>query len=67
MLSLLTLGHFWCSVVNTVTFSCNPSNFEKKILKIPQKTDKYKEKLIKPKNQKYPKKSKKIPKNLKKN
>ena len=29
MLFWLTLGHFWCSVVTSVTFSSNLSNFEK--------------------------------------
>ena len=43
---LLILGHFWCSVVTSVTFSSNLSNFEKN-----QKKSK--------KNSKKPKKSKK--------
>ena len=30
MLFWLTLGHFWCSVVTSVTFSSNLSNFFKK-------------------------------------
>ena len=30
MLFWLTLGHFWCSVVTSVTFSNNLSNYEKK-------------------------------------
>ena len=30
MLLLLILGHFWCSVVISITFSSNLSNFEKK-------------------------------------
>ena len=34
MLFLLTLGHFWCSVVTSVTLSSNLSNFEKNPKKI---------------------------------
>ena len=39
MLFWLTLGHFWCSVVTSVTFSSNLSNFEK-IQKIQEKSKK---------------------------
>ena len=42
MLFWLTLGHFWCSVVTSVTFNSNLSNFEKnlwtKSKKIPNKS-----------------------------
>ena len=45
MLFRLTLGNFWCSVVNSVTISRNLNNFEKikvKIKKIKKKKTKNK-------------------------
>ena len=48
MLFWLTLGHFWCSVETSVTFSSNLINFEK-IYKIQKKSKKS------PKIPKYPK------------
>ena len=41
-LCVLTLGHFWCSVIISVTFSSNLSNFEKnpKIQKNPKMSKK---------------------------
>ena len=41
MLFLPNLGHFWCSVVTSVTFSSNFSNFEKS-KKNPQKSKSFK-------------------------
>ena len=50
MLSWLTLGNFWSSVVTSVTFSSNLSNFQKN----PKNPKKFKESK---KNQTYPKSS----------
>ena len=54
MLFWITLGHFWCSVVTSVNFSCNLSNFEKN----PKNPKKIKTKKIK--NSKNLKNQKKI-------
>ena len=40
MMFWLTLGHFWCSVVTSVTLSSNLSNFEKNLKKIPKQSKK---------------------------
>ena len=68
MLFWLTLGHFWCSVVTSETFSSPLSNFPKNLKKSPKKSPKIPQN---PKYQKYQKyqnskKSKKIPQKFQK-
>ena len=65
MLFWLTLGHFWCSVETSVTFSSNLINFEKNP-KNPKKIQKNPKKIKNSKNLKNPKKSKKSEKIAKK-
>jgi hypothetical protein len=40
MLIWSTLGHFWCSVITSVTFTSNPNNFFFFYKKIPQEIQK---------------------------
>ena len=64
MLFWLTIGRFWCSVVTSVAFSSNLSNFEVNPKNQQQKKEEKKSKIIFFNNLKFKKSPKKIPKKI---